>query len=199
LAVLGTSSSQIRGLSEHLGLSALSGLGDATQPAQSPTERCRPERRKLAAPAGAGAIWRSRCNAARPAVAVLRLGLRRGPATRHPARLQAAVIPLCIRPVSRRCRQHNRLPTRPVTHNQRHRLSRWLPLFQMPHPPRRRQAPLQRRRRNPRRRPILCRQIRQIRQIRQLHQISRHQRPPKTRPRSTLQSLSSRCCRSACR
>jgi hypothetical protein len=116
--------------------------------------------------------------------------------TSHPpsARLQAAVIRLCIRPVSRQCRQHNRLPTRPVTHNQRRRLSRWLPLFQMPHPPRRRQAPLQRRRRNPRRRRILCRQIRQIRQIRQLHQIPRHQRPPKTRPRSPLQSLSSRCC-----
>jgi hypothetical protein len=65
LADLGTSSGQIRGLSEHLGLSAFSGVGDVTQPAQSPMERCRPERRKLAAPAGAGAIWRSRCNATR--------------------------------------------------------------------------------------------------------------------------------------
>jgi hypothetical protein len=65
LAVLGTSSSQIRERSERPGLSGLSGFGDATQSAQSPMGRCRPERRKLAAPAGAGAIWRSRCNAAR--------------------------------------------------------------------------------------------------------------------------------------
>ena len=65
LAFLGTSSSSIRESSERRGLSGLSRFGAAADPARSALGRSRLKRPKLADPAAAGAIRRTRGNGAR--------------------------------------------------------------------------------------------------------------------------------------